>query len=109
MQSIPSTDLEAIRSWAASVPVVSRVWIFGSRARGTQRTDSDLDIAVEHGAMSGDSDAFTTSMSELENWRAQLQPLLSIRIDLQSQIPGLTHTIQSGLDESSVLIYQRET
>ena len=38
---------DALRSWAQGEPNVKRAWIFGSRARGDQRDDSDLDVAVE--------------------------------------------------------------
>lgn len=105
--AVSESDIAAIRAWAASHSVVRRVWVFGSRVRGTERPESDLDIAVEHDAMPGDSDAFTTAISEAENWRMELAPRLSVKLDLQSYIPGLTSTIQAGLDESSLLVYER--
>ena len=43
-------------AWAALIrlieqtPGIERVWIFGSRARGTQRNESDIDLAVESAA-----------------------------------------------------------
>lgn len=37
---------EGIRRALARVPEVSAAWLFGSRARGTAREDSDLDVAV---------------------------------------------------------------
>lgn len=100
-------DLDAIRTWAASNPVIHRVWVFGSRVRGTERPDSDLDVAVEHGALPGDSGPFTTWISEAERWRKVLNASLSVPLDLQSYIRGESHTIQAGLDESSVLVYER--
>jgi uncharacterized protein len=75
--------------------------------RGTERPDSDLDVAVEHDAMPGDSDAFTTAIGEADNWRNELGPCVSAPLDLQSYIPGLTPTIQAGLDKSSLLVYER--
>lgn len=74
-----------------------RVWVFGSRVRGTERPDSDLDVAVEHDAMPRDSDAFTTAIGEADNWRNELGPCVSAPLDPQSYIPGLTPTIQTGL------------
>src|SRR3569623_184201 len=107
MNSIPPEDVEAIQHWAASIPVIKRVWIFGSRARGTARPDSDLDIAVEHDSLPGDSNAFTTAIGEAENWRHQLQPRVGLTVDLESYLPGITQTIEAALNESSVLIYER--
>lgn len=105
--SVPNTDIEAINRWAESLPIIKRVWLFGSRVRGTEKPDSDLDIAVEHDSLPGDSDAFTTAISEVDNWHAQLQPYVSFTIDLQSYIPGITPTIEAGLNDSSQLIYEK--
>lgn len=105
--AVRKSDITAIRAWAGSHAVVRRVWVFGSRARGTERPDSDIDVAVEHDAMPGDSDAFTTAIYEADAWRDELAPHLSAPLDLESYIPGLTTTIQAGLDESSVLVYER--
>jgi hypothetical protein len=38
--------VEALRGALTPVPAVAAAWLFGSRARGTARVDSDLDIAV---------------------------------------------------------------
>ncbi|MCK9419819.1 MAG: nucleotidyltransferase domain-containing protein [Nitrospirae bacterium] len=100
-------DIEAIRTWAKSQPIVKRVWLFGSRIRGNERPDSDLDIAVEHDCLPGDSDAFTTAIFEKNNWHLQLQPLVSLIIDLQSYISGMTPIVEAGLNDSSMLIYER--
>ena len=87
--------------------MVRRVWVFGSRARGAERPDSDIDVAVEHDAMPGDSDAFTTAICEAETWHNELAPHLSAPLDLESYISGITTTVQAGLDASSVLVYER--
>lgn len=38
--------IEAIRTWAAGNENVAEVWLFGSRAKGTARPDSDVDLAL---------------------------------------------------------------
>lgn len=86
--TIPDKDIEAIVEWAKKVPVITKAWVFGSRVKCTNREDSDLDIAVEHSAMKGDSNAFTTSIAESGKWRNELQRLVSLDIDLQSHIPN---------------------
>jgi uncharacterized protein len=40
-------ELAAIRAVFAQVPAVRRVRLFGSRAKGTARPGSDVDLAVE--------------------------------------------------------------
>ncbi len=49
----PSAALdESIRSIVSTEPAVVGAWLFGSRARGSERASSDADVAVllEHGA-----------------------------------------------------------
>ena len=42
---LPDHWLAAISEWAARHPI-TEVWLYGSRARGTHRSDSDVDLAV---------------------------------------------------------------
>lgn len=42
---LPDHWLAAISEWAARHPI-TEVWLYGSRARGTHRQDSDVDLAV---------------------------------------------------------------
>lgn len=39
--------LVKFRGWAEEKANIRRFWIYGSRLRGTQRDDSDLDVAIE--------------------------------------------------------------
>lgn len=47
----PTSDLKSlahvIAQWADQRPAIQRVYIFGSRVRGDNRPDSDLDVAIE--------------------------------------------------------------
>jgi predicted nucleotidyltransferase len=38
--------VEAVRRVVSGLPVVRAVWVFGSRARGDGRPDSDLDLGI---------------------------------------------------------------
>ena len=40
-------ELRILRSALAATPQLTRAWLFGSRAKGTARAASDIDIAVE--------------------------------------------------------------
>src|SRR5690606_13670191 len=42
---LPYHWLAAISEWAVRHPI-KEVWLYGSRARGTHRQDSDVDLAV---------------------------------------------------------------
>lgn len=49
---------------AASSLRLQRVWLFGSRARGDARGDSDVDLAFEHGSPDATWAAFVTQMQD---------------------------------------------
>lgn len=39
--------VRVLAEWARTKQLILRAYVFGSRARGTQRDNSDLDLAVE--------------------------------------------------------------
>ncbi|WIV99657.1 nucleotidyltransferase family protein [Kinneretia aquatilis] len=100
-----------IAAWAAEKPLVKRVWIFGSRARGDHRPDSDLDVAVEldMSAIQGadDSGGSATWIFEAGSWGPELEAVLGLPVDLEQYQHGVTTVIQTGLDRSSVLVYEK--
>lgn len=44
--AVETTLLAAIGAWAAGRPEVAEVWLFGSRAKGTARPGSDVDLGL---------------------------------------------------------------
>jgi len=70
-----------LAGWAASKPQIAELWIFGSRARGDNRPDSDLDVAA---MMSGNSvGARYGNWAFLsDDWKEELQNFLPMPIDL---------------------------
>ena len=46
MGDLPADAVRLIREWAARTDSVREVWLFGSRAKGTSRPDSDIDIGI---------------------------------------------------------------
>jgi predicted nucleotidyltransferase len=45
--TLPKPMVESFVKWARRHPQINRVWAIGSRAKGTAREDSDLDLALE--------------------------------------------------------------
>ena len=45
--NLPATDQLKIRSVFLTFPQVEKVWLYGSRAKGTAKAYSDIDISIE--------------------------------------------------------------
>ena len=68
--------------WASSKPFIVRLWVFGSRARGTHRPDSDLDVAVQVESRRRHESAYTLFVCEHQSWQADLQSQFTVKIHL---------------------------
>ena len=101
-----------LSAWAAEKPLVGRLWLFGSRVRGDHRPDSDVDVAIEldmSAARGADeSGGIATWAFDTKTWKPELEGLLSLVVDLQRYKAGETATIQAGLDQSSILVYEKQ-
>lgn len=99
----------ALRLWAGEKPFIRRVFIFGSRAKGTYGEDSDLDIAIEFDKFENDSNHLATWVTESGAWKQEIEALIpAIKIDLQWQDPsGGTKTIDKGIKDGSIKVYEK--
>jgi predicted nucleotidyltransferase len=102
-----SHDVSVICSWAKRTEIVERVWLFGSRVRGSNDPDSDLDVAIEHGVAKGDSNAFTTALSERDKWIEELQSQTKLELDIWSYRHEETPTVEKGIRKGALLIYDK--
>jgi predicted nucleotidyltransferase len=98
-------DLEQLCLWGARNPLIVRLWLYGSRARGDHREDSDLDIAIENLTAPTDTDPLTTAVFELEGWRRDLQPKLKLTLHLES-IHESYDVIQPAVRNHGRLVYE---
>jgi predicted nucleotidyltransferase len=98
--SIDPSDVETLRSWAEQCGDVRRVWIFGSRVKGTAQLDSDLDVAVE--PVSCDDDW----CEHQAQWRQQLEGRTRCRLDLWEYKPGRDTRLEGAIAEASALLYE---
>ena len=93
-----------IQAWAGSQSTIRRVWTFGSRLRGSQQTESDLDISIEIDPLSTDEEAQIVWMDAKAGWLAELALLAPYKIHLEMY--G-TPKIAEYLACCSMLIYER--
>jgi len=74
--------------------------------------DSDVDVAIEldMSAVKGvdESGGMATWAFDAKPWKPELEDLLSLIVDLQRYKAGETRIVQAGLDQSSILVYEKQ-
>jgi len=90
---------------------LARVWIFGSRYKGTARAESDLDVAVEltdeaivvDQAQAG----FNVWLSVCEQCQQELETLTGLPVQLEQYHATATPRVVSYVAAGSRLVFQR--
>lgn len=74
---------ERLVAWAKPHNSVIAIWLFGSRARGDHRQDSDFDIALELAPKKGLHDwALGTYIFEWKMWKAEIKAIIGAEVSL---------------------------
>lgn len=95
-----------VRGWAAKHSRVSKVYLFGSRVKGTNREDSDLDVAIELLTPKGNLGGFCDWAELADELRASLSVVLPVALDLtQYENSQDTPTVHAALSAASLMIY----
>lgn len=82
------------------------MWIFGSRARGDYRPNSDVDLALEIDPIGNDEDALTSWVSESSGWRTQLSAIIPGEVDLDLYDSSDAHSVvKDAVDREGLLVY----
>ena len=73
-----------LRGWARSNGAIEALWLFGSRARGDYRPNSDYDIALELKPKKNDHDdwAFGAYVSLRDQWKIEIRALINSDISM---------------------------
>lgn len=78
-----------LREWAARNDAVRQLWLFGSRARGDSRPESDVDIALALMPPDGKHDWALGAYFALETeWMQQLQAIVGRDVSIEPLVPG---------------------
>ena len=82
--NLPEPWLRGIQEWAAQNRNVSEVWLFGSRARGDAREDSDVDLALTLMPPKGNHNWALGNYASLgKNWQAELEKVVGLHVSLE--------------------------
>ncbi len=95
-----------IAKWAKEEALVTRAYVFGSRARNNFQVDSDLDVAVEIKKRPGDENVLATWIFEHKGMDERLAKLLPYKLQLENLDGTNTPTILNGVKKSSIIVYE---
>lgn len=93
-----------ICAWAASEPLIEAAYLFGSRVKGTDRDDSDLDVAVIVGG-ADEGERLGNAICEKPRWIANMQPQLTVKLHLQCAMED-DLVVMPAVRDHGRLIYQ---
>jgi predicted nucleotidyltransferase len=80
--------LRGLRSWASDNGSVRELWLFGSRATGRSRPDSDVDIALALMAATDGTDWALGNYFALHgNWKRELEAIVGRHVSLEAIVP----------------------
>lgn len=104
---LSDAQVDAIRGWAERTDHVLAVYLFGSRAKGLSRPESDVDIALAFCVE--DHDVEDVFKSFHDSWYAELGRLVGLRVTLH-HLAGVITPIHSGaVADHGIQIYRRST
>ena len=97
---------DAVRCFCNATPAVSKAWIFGSRAKGTAREHSDVDVALLLEPRYWDAD--TEWILRADDWRKDLQSRIgdTPRVDLHNASPNEDEIVWQAVKADGKLVYQ---
>ena len=99
-------QIEAIRGWARHEPLISEVFLFGSRAKGTATDESDTDLALR----------FTVDNSLVvgvfrrhgRKWQDDLRTLTGLDVSLSHLAgPYITPKHEAAVAEHGIKLYSK--
>ena len=83
------TRVEAIKKWAERTDSVREVWLFGSRAKGTSKQESDVDLAIYLMPPDGKTNWALGAYTALgDQWQRELASVIGRSVSLEAVIPG---------------------
>jgi len=95
-----------LSAWAQRTDAVAELWLFGSRAKGTSGSDSDVDIALALMPPRGDHDWALGDYFALHGrWRTDLEGIVGRHVSLEGIIAGTREDTQ--VRSNGVLLWQR--
>jgi len=106
MVNLTDDQVDKIQEWAAQTRYVKEVRLFGSRAKGSARPDSDIDLAITVGG-SDDGVVRGNYFAVGPEWQRQLSDLLGLNAHVGCYNDPDTDVVRRSCDECSLILFQR--
>lgn len=108
MQLLSPERLRTLREWADANGNLRQIWMFGSRARGEARENSDVDLALALMPPDGKHDWAAGNYWALDcEWKRQLQAIVGCDVSIEPLISG--GKVDVIVHREGVLLWARET
>jgi predicted nucleotidyltransferase len=99
--------IAALRAWAANNGNVHELWLFGSRAKGAPRPDSDIDIALALMPPDGKHNwALAAYAESFEEWKSELRAAVVWNISLVAIGPKFE--MDTIVRTTGILLWRRD-
>jgi predicted nucleotidyltransferase len=97
-------QVRTIQDWAQTTRYVSEVRLFGSRAKGCARPDSDIDLAITVGGTNPGL-ILGNYLAMDQRWQDELSSLLSRKVHVALYNDADPEPVRNACDECSVLLF----
>jgi predicted nucleotidyltransferase len=85
---LPNEWMRGLRSWASANKNVCELWLFGSRADGTSRPESDVDLGIGLMPPNGKHNWALGNFADLKDeWRRELEAIVGRHVSLENITP----------------------
>ncbi|HEC58175.1 hypothetical protein LCGC14_0484130 [marine sediment metagenome] len=95
-----------VSEWARKKPEIKNVQFFGSRVKGANREDSDLDVAIELIQGLDECGGLSAWMRNSDKWSKELNELIPYEVQAEWNDGENTDLINKGLLEACLLVYE---
>lgn len=105
--NISKNDIEAIKLWANRHKEILQVWLYGSWARGDNRPDSDIDLAIVMRRDEGQDNAFAVWVFWNKTEKPNLHLSHEVHLEWYEKDAGLKR-VGPGFEKDGILLYSVE-
>lgn len=107
--NITEADLADIIAWGQRHSEIRAIYLYGSRARGDNHANSDIDLAVRLFLKPGDGSTLATWIFWKHEWDMNPDLTLSNRVHLEwYEVDQNLQRVGTGVEKDGILLFSRD-